>query len=68
VGDQAASGNCWMVLGAAGLNKLPKSGPERATELGSGSGETFNRLRALAYSSRNLSNQPGPPHLPWKIS
>jgi hypothetical protein len=30
----------------------------------SGKGETFNRLRALAYSSRNLSRRPGAP--PWK--
>jgi hypothetical protein len=30
-------------------------------EFDSGKGETFSRQQALAYSSRNLSKQPGPP-------
>jgi hypothetical protein len=46
---------------SAAAHKLHSSTTTTRIDLDSGKDETFNRLPALAYSSRNLSNRPGPP-------
>src|ERR1700748_530650 len=47
---------------SAAVHKLHSATATVRIEVDSGKGETFNRLQALAYSSRNLSKRPGPPH------
>src|SRR5271166_1859357 len=47
---------------SAAAHKLHSATAPARIEFDSGKGETFNRRRALAYSSRNLSKRPGPPH------
>ena len=46
----------------AAVHKLHSAAATSRIDFDSGKGETFSRLRALAYSSRNLSERPGPPH------
>ena len=46
---------------SAAVHKLHGTTATSRIDFDSGKGETFNRLRALAYSSRNLSKRPGPP-------
>jgi hypothetical protein len=46
---------------SAAAHKLHGAAATARIDSDSGSGETFNRLPALAYSSRNLSKRPGPP-------
>src|ERR1700684_2499246 len=48
---------------SAAAHKLHSTAATSRIDFDSGKGETFNRLRALAYSSRNLSKRPGPSHL-----
>jgi hypothetical protein len=45
----------------AAVHKLHSAPTAARIEFDSGKGATFNRLPALAYSSRNLSKRPGPP-------
>ena len=47
---------------SAAVHKLHSATATSRIDFDSGKGETFSRLRALAYSSRNLSKRPGPPH------
>ena len=47
---------------SAAVHKLHSAPTAARIELDPGKGATFNRLPALAYSSRNLSKRPGPPH------
>jgi hypothetical protein len=47
---------------SAAVHKLHSATATSRFGFDSGRGETFSRLRALAYSSRNLSRRPGPPH------
>jgi hypothetical protein len=47
---------------SAAAHKLHSATATTRIEFDSGSGETFSRLPALAYSSRNLSRRPAPPH------
>jgi site-specific recombinase XerC len=47
---------------SAAAHKLHSATTTARIEFDSGKGETFHRLTALAYSSRNLSKRPGPPH------
>ena len=47
---------------SAAVHKLHRATTAARIDFDSGKGETFSRLRALAYSSRNLSRRPGPPH------
>ena len=49
---------------SAAVHKLHTAPTAARIELDPGKGATFNRLPALAYSSRNLSKRPGPPHTP----
>ena len=49
---------------SAAVHKLHSTAATSRIDFDSGKGETFNRLRALAYSSRNLSKRPEPPQLP----
>src|ERR1700733_13003029 len=44
------------------VHKLHSATTAARFDFDSGKGKTFSRLRALAYSSRNLSRRPGPPH------
>jgi hypothetical protein len=44
----------------AAVHKLHSTAATSRIDFDSGKGETFNRLRALAYSSRNLSKRPEP--------
>ena len=46
---------------SAAVHKLHSATAAARIEFDSGKGETFSRLPALAYSSRNLSKRPGPP-------
>ena len=46
---------------SAAVHKLHSTAATSRIDFDSGKGETFSRLRALAYSSRNLSKRPGPP-------
>ena len=51
---------------SAAVHKLYSAPTTARIEFDSGKGVTFNRQPALAYSSRDLSKQPGPPHYdPW---
>jgi hypothetical protein len=43
------------------VHKLHSATTAARFDFDSGKGKTFSRLRALAYSSRNLSRRPGPP-------
>ena len=47
---------------SAAVHKLHSAAATSRIDFDSGKGETFSRLRALAYSSRNLSKRPGPSH------
>jgi hypothetical protein len=47
---------------SAAAHKLHSATTTARIEFDSGKGETFNRLPALAYSPRDLSKRPGPPH------
>src|SRR3954453_22458175 len=47
---------------SAAAHKLHSATATSWIEFESGKGETFSRPPALAYSSRNLSKRPGPPH------
>jgi hypothetical protein len=47
---------------SAAAHKLHSATATSRIDFDSGKGETFSRQRALAYSSRNLSKRPGPPH------
>jgi len=47
---------------SAAAHKLHSATATTRIEFDSGSSETFSRLPALAYSSRNLSKRPAPPH------
>ena len=46
---------------SAAVHKLHSATTAARLEFDPGKGATFNRLPALAYSSRNLSKRPGPP-------
>ena len=46
---------------SAAAHRLHSATTPARIEFDSGNGETFNRLSALAYSSRNLSRRSGPP-------
>jgi hypothetical protein len=46
---------------SAAAHKLHRATASSRIEFDSGKGETFSRRPALAYSSRNLSERPGPP-------
>ena len=48
---------------SAAVHKLHSAPQAARIEFDSGKGATFNRLPALAYSSRNLSKRPGPPQI-----
>src|SRR5580698_7378810 len=50
---------------SAAVHKLHSATAARI-DFDSGKGETFSRLRALAYSSRNLSRRSGPPQ--WELA
>ena len=47
---------------SAAVHKLHSATATTRIDFNSGKGKTFSRLPALAYSSRNLSKRPGPPH------
>jgi hypothetical protein len=48
---------------SAAAHKLHSATATTRIEFDSGSGETFSRLPALAYSARNLSKRPAPPQM-----
>jgi hypothetical protein len=45
---------------SAAVHKLHSTAATSRIDFDSGKGETFSRLRALAYFSRNLSKRPAP--------